>query len=207
MMTSSVQQRGPVPFPAFLGERVYMREFTKRDGLPADLQRWQETVDAMLDDIDTDGPVYLMVDQGFVKAGATQRRPGLHVDGYWHAPIRAHHDGGRGGHSADPPPAPMPPQRPAHRGPMHLHHANGDESILLAASDLGCRALVGAYDGTWREGGDCSHVDVAGLLPVDMEPGRLWAGNALTMLHESLPAQRDCLRTVVRLNVPGWVPK
>ena len=39
-----------------------------------------------------------------------------------------------------------------------------------------------------------------------MEPGRVWAGEALSFLHESLPLQVHALRTLVRLNVPGWTP-
>lgn len=52
-----------VTFPAFMAERVYMEEFTKQDGLPEHLSRWQNTVDTMLTGVDTDGPIYLMVDQ------------------------------------------------------------------------------------------------------------------------------------------------
>lgn len=89
-IVSAMQQRGAVPFPAFTAERVYMREFRKAEGLPADLKRWQPTVDAMLDDIDTDQPIYLMVDQRQVKAGTASRRPGVHIDGWWVAGQRAH---------------------------------------------------------------------------------------------------------------------
>lgn len=47
-MKSIVQPRGNVQFPEFTRERVYMREFKKKEGLPFDLRRWQPTVDAML---------------------------------------------------------------------------------------------------------------------------------------------------------------
>jgi hypothetical protein len=39
-----------------------------------------------------------------------------------------------------------------------------------------------------------------------LDSGRVYAGN-VTMLHESIPVPFDCLRTLVRLNVPGWTPQ
>lgn len=181
-MQSVIHPRGPVTFPAFMGERIHMRGFLKSEGLPKDLQRWQKTVDAMLDGIEVEGLVYLMVDQGEVRAGTTQRRSGVHVDGCWN-PLLSAHTGVTG---AD---AEMPV-----------------ETLLLASDVLGCRAYAGTYEGWPAEGGDCSHIDVSGLAAVDLTPGRVWAGHTLTMLHESLPVPQDCLRTVVRLNVPGWQP-
>lgn len=180
MQTSSVQQRGRVAFPVFQGERIYMREFTKAAGLPADIARWQSTVDAMLDGVDTDGPIFIMVDQGGVRANTTQRRPGLHVDGYWNPAIYAHGHGGQRIGSVE------------------------SEAIILASDMLGCAAYVGEYEGEPGSGGDCTHIDADGLTRVEMEPGRVWAGDALRMLHEAIPVERDCVRTVVRLNVPGW---
>lgn len=85
MYRSTVERRGEVSFPSFENERAYMREFTKQEGLPFDLQRWQPTVDAMLDGVGCDGPIFIMIDQSFVKQGEFHRRPGLHIDGYWNA--------------------------------------------------------------------------------------------------------------------------
>lgn len=190
MQLSTIQQRGRVAFPEFTGERVYMREFTKAAGLPADLRRWQETVDAMLDGVDASGPIFLMIDQAPVRVATTHRRPGLHVDGYWRPALQAH---GGGGHS--------------HCKPgWHFHAGDDAESLILASNVLGCSAYVGHFDGQPGGGGDCGHIDASSLLRVDMEPGRVWAGHTLRMLHEALPVRRDCLRTVVRLNVRGWLP-
>ena len=199
-MKSIVQPRGRVPFPAHLGERVYMREFRRSNGLPFDLRCWQPTVDAMLDGIEADGPIYLMVDQGRITAGKPHRRPGLHIDGYWIPELQAH--GGR--------------------PPGHIHTAakweinpgwntgGSDtewppEAILLASDVSACRAMVGEWSGAAREGGDCRHIDTSGMNEIVMDAGIAYAGN-VTMLHESLPVPADCLRTVVRLNVPGWHP-
>ncbi|MEY2854611.1 MAG: hypothetical protein RL030_1743 [Pseudomonadota bacterium] len=205
MQVSKVQQRGAVPFPAFTGERIYMREFTKAAGLPPDLRRWQDTVDAMLDGVDTSGPIFLMVDQAPVKAATTQRRPGLHVDGYWHPALQAHGGSTPPGHRGTPTPrGPTPGGGHSPRPPSHLHRGSDAEGLILASNVLGCAAYAGRFDGQPGDGGDCAHIDASGLLRVDMEPGRAWAGHTLTMLHEALPVRRDCLRTVVRLNVRGW---
>lgn len=180
MQVSAVQERGRVGFPAFTGERIYMREFTKAKGLPGDLARWQPTVDAMLDGVETEGSIFIMVDQAPVRQQRTQRRPGLHVDGHWDPALYAHGHGGKRIGSVE------------------------SEALILASDTLGCAAYVGAYEGQPGSGGDCSHIDTSGLLRVEMEPGRVWAGDTLQMLHEAIPVRRDCLRTVVRLNVRGW---
>lgn len=182
---SNVQQRGRVVFPEFTGERIYMREFTKAKGLPADLRRWQETVDAMLEGVDADGPIFLMVDQSEVIAGNPQRRPGLHVDGYWNPAAQRHGGGGHGGHKI---------------------HGSANEALILASSVYGGCAYEGVANGRPGEGGDCEHVGRDGLIRVEMEPGVAWTGHALRMLHESVPVQRDAFRTLVRLNVSGWTP-
>lgn len=239
MFNSIVQARGAVTFPQHTGERVYMRPFYKANGLPFDLARWQPTVDAMLDGVDTDGPIYLMVDQGLVRAGVSHRRPGVHIDGYWNPAVRAHggtgshigksaHGGSGGGHIGS-----GNRNGGAHRGggghlgrsdaPTRDHHSGGGrhsagvqdtwasatyeehEGILLASSVTAARAYAGQFDGQPGMGGDCQHIDLSGLRNVAMQSGQVFAGN-VTMLHESLPVHADCLRTVVRLNVPGWTP-
>ena len=126
MLNSIVQQRGAVTFPAHTGERVYMREFRKSTGLPAHLSRWQSTIDAMLDGVDTDGPIYLMIDQGVVKATSSHRRPGLHIDGYWNPAISAHGGGGR--HSR----TPSDEGRGGHGGGRHCSGADSWANAYLS---------------------------------------------------------------------------
>nr|DAF93524.1 MAG TPA: hypothetical protein [Myoviridae sp. ctshb19] len=142
-MISIARDVGSVAFPAFLGERVYMQEFRMEKGLPENLKRWQPTVDQMLVGVDTDGPIYLMIDQKAVKANVTHRRPGLHVDGYWHPMIQAH---GGSGHGERPMPEPGhgdgshisksahgggPAPRPGHRGIAAIGGHQGHRSAYL----------------------------------------------------------------------------
>ena len=197
---SLVEQRAPVTFPSFAAERVYMLPFKQAEGLPRELERWQPTVDAMLDGVRTFEPIYLMIDQSIVEAGNAQRRPGVHIDGYWQPDVRAH----GGGH--------LPAPRPSHgagrhrSGGTHWTSASFDapEAILLASSVTAARALSGVFDGPIGEGGDCSHLTFEDLSSVPLVADYTYAGN-VTMLHESLPVDQRCERTLVRLNVPGHV--
>jgi hypothetical protein len=213
MLKSVVQQRGNVKFANQIGERIYMREFYKHKGLPTDIKHWQNTVDAMLDGVDTDGPIYLMVDQSVVKAGNPHRRPGVHIDGYWNPGISAH--GGHRGISAH---GGMPSHKsqPTHGGwpgRSHISMAQSweeasyeqQEGIILASSVTAAKAYNGEFVGKPKDGGDCAHINLSSLECLDMQAGVVYAGN-VTMLHESVAVPHDCIRTVVRLNVPGWHP-
>lgn len=202
-MKSLIKEIGPVQFPANTGERIYMLPITKRDGLPSNLARWQPTIDSMLLGVDVDGPIYLMIDQGIVKAGTSHRRGGPHIDGNWNPGISAHGGGGGGW---------GPPPSPGHR-PKLSHGSNGcgwnaenfsPEALILASDVTASCAYVGEIDGDPVEGGDCSHLDLSTALRVPLIAGKAYAGN-VTMVHESLPVPTDCKRTLVRLNVPGFI--
>lgn len=192
---SRVVEIGKVEFPAFLAERVYMQEFRLETGLPAHLKRWQPTVDQMLIGVDTDEPMYLMVDQGIVKANTSHRRPGAHIDGYWIAAKQRH--GGRGSHAGrwDTP----SPQ-------WNTCDFSKPEALILASDFCASRALVGEFEGQPGEGGDCSMLDLSNLVEVRLQAGVAYAGN-VTMVHESLPVLQDTVRTLVRLSCPGWEPQ
>jgi hypothetical protein len=234
-MHSIVQERGHVSFPAFLGERVYMRAFRQEHGLPSHLKRWQPTIDEMLEGIDANGrDLYLMIDQSIVVPNTSQRRPGVHIDGYWIPAVSAHGTGGHisnnhgGRHSEGPghmnqpfrqDPSINTPKKPG-KGPLLLrngkhdtgrHLTNGGldgwapEGLLLASDVVGCTAYEGQFDGTIGKGGDCSELKVP-LRRHDLRQGRVHALN-VTGLHESIPIVVGGPRTLVRINVPGWSPE
>lgn len=175
-----------IPFPNYQGERVYMRSIYKHKPLPTDLSRWQSTVDAMLFDIDTDGEIFLMIDQSNVQANHTQRRAGKHIDGYWIKDLKCHAgmwDTGQG----------------------RWNNCNFDkpEAIVLASDTTGCKAFTGDFTGQIGEGGDCENIDMKNLSPIIMQPNKAYIGN-VTMVHESIPVVEDCNRTIVRLNIPNY---
>lgn len=185
-----------IPFPTFQQERIYMVPFRKGDGLPAKHERWQPTVDAMLKDVPDRMHAYLMVDEKRTLHGSTSRRPGLHVDGYWDATLRAHRGGG--GHTGI----------ASHSGGGRWS-GHADEAIILASNVSGCVAYEGAYMMPKEfNRGDCSSIDVSPdhLKVKYLMQNTAYVGHTMFLLHESVPVPDDCDRTVVRLNVPGWLP-
>lgn len=199
MLQSIVQERGIVTFPEHTFERVYMQPFFKKDGLPKMLSRWQGTVDAMLDGVDTDGVIYIMIDQGIVTPNKSHRRGGMHIDGWWNPGMSAH--------SPWPPGHVTNPYPPSHRFPSHCTSGEWPVEGLILASDVSaCKALSGVYEDNIGDGGDCSHLNLSGLTEHVLQANKVYAGN-VTMLHESIPANVTAKRTLVRLNVPNWSPE
>lgn len=215
-MQSIVKELGTVTFPLHTMERVYMKEFRKEAGLPGELKRWQPTIDQMLLEVDTDGPIYLMIDQGLVKANTTHRRSGVHIDGYW-IPTLQTHGSQPGGHITNA--VGRWDNRPSWIHSKSKGYWDGDywntnpkatdwpdEALILASNVSASNAYIGEWDGVIKDGGDCSHLDLSGLQRVALEANKVYAGN-VTMLHESTPVMEDVLRSLVRLSVPGWSPK
>ncbi len=202
-MKSELLTGATVSFPAFTGERVYMREFTPGRDLPADLERWQPTVDAMLRGVRATGKAYLMIDQAEVPAARTHRRPGLHVDGYWHPGV-GHNDGPAPGGGHNPAPAPRPGHIFAggHGGHCQI---GAREALVIAASVEGCEAFEGEWAGEAGKGGDCSAVDVRSLTRRRMPAGVAFVGETGAFLHAAIQLVAAARRTVVRVNVQGWL--
>jgi hypothetical protein len=202
-MKSYIKEIGPVSFPEFTAERIYMVPFRKSEGLPSHLRRWQPTVDQMLVGVESIHEIYLMIDQSKVEAGKAQRRPGPHIDGNWIVESGSHGPGP--GHG--PRHRPRPLSGRWETGPSWGNSgANfSPEAIILASSLSACRCYLGQYEGEIGLGGDCSGIDLSALPTLRLDAGKAYAGN-VTMVHESLPVDRTCNRTLVRLNVPGWEP-
>ncbi len=218
MIESVIKDGGKVRFPDFHLERHYMIPFMQKEGLPPELNHWQETVDDMLDGIKSHEPIYFMVDQAYVPAGLPHRRPGVHVDGYWCAggwdPWPPSHSvtghGGGGRHSPE----------PTHRSRRGVHYPrkhgsqlgiadwsivdfSAPESILLASDVQGARAWTGLYDtGLIGDGGNADKVPVELLAALDLKAGTVYHADVGT-LHASVPLGESTKRTMVRLNCPG----
>ena len=196
MFNSKFLQTSSVTFPEFKGEHQYMRKFFKNQGLPSDLARWQETVDQMLIGVETDNPIFIMIDQGVVKSGTSHRRGGKHIDGYWQENINAH-GGGHGGHRISASWRTVPKWSTA--------ELKEPEAIILASSIAACNAYVGTWDGIIGEGGDCSNIDTSNMQKVSLQANKTYIGN-VGFIHESIPIDKDVERTLVRLNVKNWEP-
>lgn len=200
-MLSQVKQLNKVVFPKHIMERLYQVPFTM-DSIPSSLWRWDSTIRAMLEGIEFDGNAYFMVDQAHVKAGTTHRRGGLHIDGNW-VEERCEHG--------------VPPRHCTSNTSLGLvykgrHLPTPGPSwdtitpltggIVLASDISACRAVIGEYDFTIGEGGDCSGLDVSNMDSVLLKPNTTYLGN-VTLLHESIPVVEDCDRTLVRITLPN----
>ena len=158
----------------------------------------------MLDKVNTDNPIFLMVDSSIVKANTSHRREGRHIDGYWiecdsngrwdSKSKKLGFHGGRGGHRA------------------YLNSDNPDwsnttlkepESIILASSYTSSRGYIGEWDGVIGDGGSCVDIDVSHMDEITLEKNNVYIGN-VGFIHESLPVHQDVERTLIRLNVKDW---
>ena len=203
MFTSAVKELNPVCFPDFTGERIYMQKFYKEEGLPKHLSRWQPTVDQMLLQVDTDKPIFLMVDQGTVKPNTSHRRPGPHIDGYWIEELQAH-GGSSGGHRFNNDTEILITKNGYwDTGPSwKTANLSEPESIILASDVAGCKAYVGDWHGEIGEGGDCTDICFKDLSEFTMKPNNAYMGN-VSFVHESIPLPFETQRTLVRLNLKG----
>lgn len=201
---------GPVvTFPEWRGERHYMLPFTLAKGLPAEVSRYEQTVQQMMlaVAVSPDQVCYLMVDEAEISPDKFHRRPGLHVDGYWHAGLQCH-GGGGGSHGPKPNPGhrPSPPTH-APTPPGHSPAGNCSEVLLLASNYGSARALLGTYQRNflddWR-GGNCSEIPQSGLTEIRLEGGRVYNMDVFS-LHESLPVTQHVRRSLVRINIPNAV--
>lgn len=181
-MESKVNKIGSVIFPKFTGERAYQVAFKKGQPLPVNLSRWQSTVDSMLAGVDTDEEMYLMIDQGAVNAGSTQRRGGAHIDGNW--------EGSKYKAMA------------WSTGPSWKTENLTKGGIILASDCSGVKVYKGNVSGLVGKGGDCSHLDLSNMSTEILEPNRAYIGN-VTMIHEAVPVIKSCNRTLVRITLPN----
>jgi hypothetical protein len=206
MNTSQIQESKSVAFPAFTGERVHMQKFTKNAGLPSYLERWQSTVDAMLNGVEANGNIFIMIHQGQIIKNTHHRRGGIHIDGNWIEGLSAH-DGEptHSGLSAHGNPTPTPGHRMGLSSgwgpPDRWKEVSSNPQTLILASDVqACIAFTGEYESAEFNGGDCSYVNPRSLNSFGLKKNVVYVGDTLT-LHESLPLEYSCQRTVVRLNV------
>jgi len=186
---SQCSEAGQIAFPEYQGVRCMMMPFRffDRGSIPIPFAGYRRIVDEMLD---MSGMLwmthehfigYLTVDEAFVRAGETHRRPGLHVDGVVEDGSIGGWGGGGGGWAA--------------------------KGMLTAANRVGCRGWRQLFEGEPKPNGDCSHLasELRGDREFLMKANSVYSCNS-HFLHEAVPMQEDTLRQFIRISMPSNAP-
>lgn len=126
------------------------------------------------------GTAYMTVDEKFLRAGETQRKPKPHVDGCFKpASVKGWSHGGWN-HSCNIVPFKRMP-------------------VIVASSVSACKVWEGQFDAQPKEDGDLSHVELGDGAMVPANVGYLLSPDCI---HESLPMTHDTARTFLRIALP-----
>lgn len=122
----------PIVFPDYRGTQIYMHAFDlAHPWMPPRSEDYLPCVVALCRAANAyEGIAYLTVDEKLIEAGATQRRPGPHVDGCYTRDRWYHHE--------------QVPRMP----------------IIVAASIEGCKVWKGTFCAQPKNDGDLSHMQL-----------------------------------------------
>lgn len=179
MIVSTYNRLGKVDLPAFSGTRIMMMPVRLGDlgGIPTHYQATCTRMFNLMQQRHIGQVGYLTIDERRLMPGKTLRRPGLHVDGYYHG--RCGGWGGGGGWGSV---------------------GNG---MLTLSSTPHCRAYAGVFDGEPGWEGECDHIQVG--TGETFEANRAyWVDGAC--VHESMPVTEETERQFVRLSMPSNGP-
>ena len=172
-LTSVIRLGAAVTFPAFTGERVYMQSFLKSG-------------DEVL--LPSGLARWLPTVTAMLQGIKTEAKMFLMIDQSEVAQGRSHRRPG--------------PHIDGNWSEKKDSLFNPDELLILASDVEACVAYIGNYESAHiRLGGDCSTVDTKRMAKTRLEAGYAYIGTVAT-IHESLPVERACKRTLVRINVP-----
>ena len=177
MIKSKFKKLEKLTLPLFSGVRVQMMplDFANPHLIPESLQHYLPTIQKLIDMSDyKSGIGYITIDEKFVKAGTSHRRPGIHIDDYsW--------GGGSGGGTVW-----------------------GSRGMLLVSNVIGCKAWSQNVVGRPGKDGDCSHLapQLKEENSILLEPNHVyWLDGKC--IHESIPVTEDCYRQFIRLSNPN----
>lgn len=170
----------PITFPEFTGTRIMMMpvKLGSLHGVPS---RYMPLVSKLYDRMEArhKGEIgYLTIDEKELQPGATLRRSGLHVDGYYHGRCGAWGGGGGWGSVG-----------------------NG---MLTISSTPHCRAFLGMIDGQPGPEGECDHLTMPNDGYLFKANTAYWVDGAC--VHESVPVTEVTKRQFVRLSMPNNGP-
>lgn len=146
----------------------------------------------------TTGEAHMTVDEKWVEAGMSQRRPRPHVDGrYVRAMSSWSHKGGWTHPKPDKPGRREPEPEAPDDGPRRSMRM----AVIVAASVPGCRAWRGLFDGQPACDGDLSHI-ANQLGDGEVLPAGVGYLLSPDCVHESMILDRAIERTFLRIALP-----
>ncbi len=187
--TSKYNVLGEIEFPMAQGVRILMMPFKAEDvagTLP--YNQWKLAVQKLVSvSGQITGTCYLTIEETLVDPRRSQRRPGLHVDG-WHDDGAADGIWGGGGSG----------------GIWGGRDCEGPYGMLMASSMYGCNVYSQEFDGEPAEYGDCEHLrsQLISGRQVECQPGQIYACGPMTV-HESVKPREYGPRQFVRLSMPS----
>lgn len=180
---SEIKKFGEAKLPAYAGIRVMMMPYRVDDPdgtLPPCLSPWFDTL-LYMGLLADPGVGYLTIDECMVRAGETQRRPGLHVDGIGPNGRPGPWGGGGGGWGA--------------RG------------MTMVSSHVGCVGYNQIFSGQPGTNGDCSHLEsqLSDADEIVLQPSTVyWCGPLA--VHRAIPMEVDTYRQFCRVSFPSDAP-
>lgn len=182
LINSRVKELGEVKFPAYTGLQVHMREFHVGFVRDSDGDEYIQLIKQLTKDLPYNMVVFVTIDEQDVKAGSSQRRGGLHVDGHWE-PTRGWRTGGYWGTETS----------------FYLDTGG----MIIASTEVGCTAWGGYFDGKPGKDGDCESMrdQLTDKKQVVMKANTAYQTNAWC-LHESMVQEHDVRRQLIRITLP-----
>jgi hypothetical protein len=185
MLNSDYRELCTVALP-YAGRQKYMHTFDlAKPVMAAGFEDYLEPVRQLCAAAGaTRGLAHMTVDEKLVVAGMSQRRPKPHVDGCF-MPSRGDwgHDGGGWAHGCNNIPAEEFRRMP----------------VIVAASEIGCRAWRGLFDTQPTDSGDLSHLELGDGEILAANIGYLLSSDCV---HESMIQERPIERSFLRIALP-----
>lgn len=185
MLKSDYKKLCVVSLP-YAGRQMYMHSFDLSNPvMPVGYEDYLEPVKKLCEAAGaTKGIAHMTVDEKVITPGMSQRRPKPHVDGCFMPERNNWGHGGGWAHGCNN----IPTGEKFKRMP-----------VIVAASEIGCRAWRGDFDTEPKSDGDLSHLVLGDGEVFGANVGYLLSPDCV---HESMIQEKTIMRTFLRIALP-----
>lgn len=182
----------------FEREYLYMHpiQLESFKSLPGKMDKFNSIIKSMIDFLPYQkGKSYVTIDRKKLNKGETHRRGGVHIDGNycfgW----------GGSGWSCGTQGKYLPSDKHL------LQYGSKLGGMIIVSDEEACKIWEGEIEGLPGQGGDCNHLtDQLNYLPTKiLNKNTCYWLNSMGV-HESLPLNNSCERTLIRLTLPENYP-